>query len=131
MKKYLALIFLAFGVFGVFALSSAAPTERVKFSENNAISDSVCKIYYTFTGTIAKAMAVFVIIVTAFGFLLGKVSWGIVISIAIAIGMLFSGEAMLRIFVGPKAKSGCQCKAGTMGFGQNCQARSDVSVPKE
>ena len=106
-----------------FNYSQARVSDKVKFAENNPISDNMCKIYYATTGTIARVIAIFVIVVTAVGFFLGKVSWGIIISIGIAIGLMFSGRSLLQTFVGPKASSGCECKAGTSAFGLSCTAR--------
>ena len=104
-------------------IANAAVSPKLKFAENNPISDTMCKVYYTVTGSIAKVVAVFVITITALGFFLGKVSWGISVAIAIAISLMFGGRKLLGYSVGPKAKSGCQCKAGTYGYGNNCQAR--------
>jgi|GEM_PF-5191602 len=103
--------------------AEATYSKRIKFAENNPISDSMCKIYYAVTGSIAKVISVFVVIVTALGFFLGKVSWGIIISIVVAISLMFTGRQILSVFVGPKADGGCECKKGTYSFGYSCKAK--------
>jgi type IV secretory pathway VirB2 component (pilin) len=118
-----SLILSIFVLIFSFSNSYAVVSKRVKFAENNPISDTMCKVYYAVTGTVAKVVATFVIMIIALGFFLGKVSWGIVISAVIAISLLFSGRVLLTTFIGPKADSGCECKKGTYGYSQNCTAK--------
>jgi hypothetical protein len=110
-------------------IDAEAYTKRVNFAESNEISDGMCKIYYFATSSVLRVICMFVLIVTALGFFLGKISWGMIISIAVAVGMIFSSEKLLAVFVGPKAEGGCQCKPGT--FGSGCKAKPSTKFKSD
>jgi type IV secretory pathway VirB2 component (pilin) len=117
-KKYLPLFIFTLGIFCLYAFlnkAEAGYSKRVTFAESNEISDGLCKLFYLMTSSVLKIVCVFVLVVTALGFFLGKISWGMIISIAVAVAVIFSSESLLVLFVGKKAEGGCKCKAGVAG----------------
>jgi type IV secretory pathway VirB2 component (pilin) len=117
-KKYLPICIFTLAILCLYAFlnnAEAGYSKRVTFAESNEISDGLCKLFYLMTSSVLKIVCVFVLVVTALGFFLGKISWGMIISIAVAVAVIFSSESLLVLFVGTKAEGGCKCKAGVSG----------------
>lgn len=106
--------------FSAFSVDTPVVTKNKKIilAEKNPIADILCKGLRAVSNTIAKAIMVFLMIVTGLGFLLGKVSWGILIAILIGIGVIFGTEKIVGAMVGVggegggTAKRACDCKFG-------------------
>ena len=106
-----------------------APTtvqnKKLQFAENNPIASLLCKAIRAFTGTIAKVIAVIMILGLGITMLQATgsspVSPVVVVSLILGIGMLLSAEKLVGIFTGDSGYGGtgaglsCDCKYGLNG----------------
>lgn len=70
---------------------------------------TLCNIYLFITGGIGKTICAFTIIGVGIGFFTGKVSWGVLIGVALGIASLFGGPAIMAAVTGGDAP----CKDAT------------------
>ena len=61
---------------------------------------TLCNIYLFITGGIGKTICAFTIIGVGIGFFTGKVSWGVLIGVALGIASLFGGPAIMVAVTG-------------------------------
>ena len=61
---------------------------------------TLCNIYIFITGGIGKTICAFTIIGVGIGFFTGKVSWGVLIGVALGIAALFAGPAIMQAIAG-------------------------------
>ncbi len=92
LKQKIGLLFAFFVLF--FACSKFAIAAEVTFES------VLCSAYGLFNGTIGKVFALFALIALGVSFFLGKVSWGTVIAIALGIGAIFGGTAIVNALSG-------------------------------
>ena len=64
---------------------------------------TLCNIYLFITGGIGKTICAFTIIGVGIGFFTGKVSWGVLIGVALGIASLFGGPAIMAAVTGGTA----------------------------
>ena len=64
---------------------------------------TLCNIYLFITGGIGKTICAFTIIGVGIGFFTGKVSWGVLIGVALGIASLFGGPAIMQAITGGEA----------------------------
>ena len=64
---------------------------------------TLCNIYLFITGGIGKTICAFTIIGVGIGFFTGKVSWGVLIGVALGIASLFGGPAIMQAIAGGEA----------------------------
>ncbi len=64
---------------------------------------TLCNIYLFITGGIGKTICAFTIIGVGIGFFTGKVSWGVLIGVALGIASLFGGPAIMVAVTGGTA----------------------------
>lgn len=110
-----------------FAASAAEPTKNVKLTiaEKNPVAIIACKAYKILTNGVTKGIIVFLFLVTGLGFFIGKVSWGIVISLLIGTVLTLGSGTLVVIFVGGAGAGGngtedvCKCK---YGLDEDCQS---------
>ena len=71
---------------------------------------TLCNIYLFITGGIGKTICAFTIIGVGIGFFTGKVSWGVLIGVALGIASLFGGPAIMASVTG----GGAPCDGATI-----------------
>jgi len=67
---------------------------------NNKLVDAVCRVYQIATGTAGKAFAAVGVISVGIGFFTGKVSWGLMISVAAGIAVFFGAPSIIAVISG-------------------------------
>jgi type IV secretory pathway VirB2 component (pilin) len=94
-------------------------SKRLKLAENNPVAGLLCKAIKAFTGTIAKVIAVLMVIGLALNLFaantMNPVSPVTIVSVIIAVGMLFSADYIVGKVIGDAGKGGassCDCKYG-------------------
>jgi type IV secretory pathway VirB2 component (pilin) len=105
--------------------STKVQNKKLQFAENNPIAALLCKAIRAFTGTIAKIIAVFMILGLGITMLqatgTNPVSPVVIVSLVLGIGMLLSAEKLVGIFTGDSGYGGtgaglsCDCKYGLNG----------------
>ena len=76
--------------------------------DNNAFVDTMCKALGLVTGNAGKAFAAFAIISLGIGFFTGKISWGLMIGVAMGIAAMFGAPTIVAVLNGGTA---CSCPA--------------------
>ena len=69
-------------------------------TQNNKLVDAVCRVYQIATGTAGKAFAAVGVISVGIGFFTGKVSWGLMISVAAGIAVFFGAPSIIAVISG-------------------------------
>jgi type IV secretory pathway VirB2 component (pilin) len=94
--------FLTLALFaGVMLLPSVALADT-------PIADTLCTLVEWMTGTTGKAVATLAIIIIGVGALMGKVSWGMAIIVALGIAIVFGAEQILELLdSGDGSGGGC------------------------
>ncbi|MFT4718147.1 MAG: type IV secretory pathway VirB2 component (pilin) [Rickettsiales bacterium] len=67
---------------------------------DNKLVDAVCRVYLIATGTAGKAFAAVGVISVGIGFFTGKVSWGLMISVAAGIAVFFGAPSIIAVISG-------------------------------
>jgi len=76
-------------------------------TDNNKLVDAVCRVYLIATGTAGKAFAAVGVISVGIGFFTGKVSWGLMISVAAGIAVFFGAPSIIGVISGSDASNLC------------------------
>ena len=79
----------------------------------NSFEILFCNIVAFFTGTIGKALATIALIIIGIGALMGKVSWGMAIIVAIGVALIFGAASIVEAL---GASSTANCPTGTQTF---------------
>jgi type IV secretion system protein VirB2 len=96
--RFLALIFFSLILCLVVNLSTAYGADD---STNvNEISKVMCNAIDLLTGSIGKSITVVIIISLGIMLLLGKVTWGVAIALAIGIGVIFGSTEFVQLLSG-------------------------------
>jgi len=74
-------------------------------ANNNALVDTMCNALKLVTGNAGKAFAAFAIISLGIGFFTGKVSWGLMIGVAMGIAAMFGAPTIVAVLSGKDAYS--------------------------
>ena len=69
-------------------------------ANDNALSSTMCNAMRLVTGNAGKAFAAFAIISLGIGFFTGKVSWGLMIGVAIGIAAMFGAPTIVAVLSG-------------------------------
>ena len=85
--------------------------------EGTAIDQLFCNIIRVITGTIGKGIATIALIVVGVGALMGKVSWGMAIIVALGIAIVFGAGNIVQAISG-------------QGQGAECTQFGDVSTKR-
>ncbi len=99
MKNLLKKLFL----FTLFTLVMVGTSYASTDLTDNVMYRMLCNVYLFITGGIGKAVASFVIIGVGVGFFSGKVTWGVLIGVALGLSTLFGGPAILSAIAGGAA----------------------------
>lgn len=87
--------------FVAFTMFLSAPIANVKAqASNDMVTQTLCNTVNTLTGGIGKAISIIIVISLAFGLFLGKVSWGMAIGVAAAMGALFGSRDLVALIAG-------------------------------
>ena len=73
------------------------------YATDDPMTATLCNIYVFITGGIGKTICAFTIIGVGIGFFTGKVSWGVLIGVALGIASLFGGPAIMAAVTGGTA----------------------------
>lgn len=79
---------------------------------NNKLVDAVCRVYQIATGTAGKAFAAVGVISVGIGFFTGKVSWGLMISVAAGIAVFFGAPSIIAVISGSDTSTLCSQVVG-------------------
>ena len=74
---------------------------------NNKLVDAVCRVYQIASGNAGKAFAAVGVISVGIGFFTGKVSWGLMISVAAGIATFFGAPSIISVISGDDATNLC------------------------
>ena len=74
-------------------------------ANDNALVDTMCNALKLVTGNAGKAFAAFAIISLGIGFFTGKVSWGLMIGVAMGIAAMFGAPTIVAVLSGKDAYS--------------------------
>ena len=74
-------------------------------ADDNALVDTMCNALKLVTGNAGKAFAAFAIISLGIGFFTGKVSWGLMIGVALGIAAMFGAPTIVAVLSGKDAYS--------------------------
>ena len=87
--------------FIAFTMLLSAPMVNVRAqATNDMVTQTLCRTVNTLTGGIGKAISIIIVISLAFGLFLGKVSWGMAIGVAAAMGALFGSRDLVALVAG-------------------------------
>ena len=70
------------------------------YATDDPMAATLCNVYIFITGSIGKTICAFTIIGVGIGFFTGKVSWGVLIGVALGIASLFGGPAIMQAVTG-------------------------------
>lgn len=73
-----------------------------------AIEKVLCNVVKWVTGGVGKAIATIAVIIIGIGALMGKVSWGMAIIVAIGIGVVFGAGSIVGMLDGGGGSGTCQ-----------------------
>ena len=73
------------------------------YATDDPMTATLCNIYIFITGGIGKTICAFTIIGVGIGYFTGKVSWGVLIGVALGIASLFGGPAIMQAVTGGDA----------------------------
>lgn len=65
------------------------------FASNNALETVFCNVVQLLTGTTGKAVATVAIIAVGVGALLGKISWGMALIVAVGVALVFGAGTIV------------------------------------
>ena len=84
----------------LFAAAMFVPDLASATATNSPMGSVLCKIVSWLTGPTGKALATLAIIIIGVGALMGKVSWGMAIIVAIGIAIVFGAPTILSLLGG-------------------------------
>lgn len=82
---------------------------------SNAIETVFCNIIVLLTGTTGKAIATVAIIAVGVGALLGKVSWGMALIVALGVALIFGASTIVSALGGSASSCGGYSTLGNGG----------------
>lgn len=83
-----------------FNANAQAPAAPVDAANDNALTDTMCNVLNIVTGNAGKAFAAFAIISVGIGFFTGKISWGLMIGVAMGIAAMFGAPTIVAAISG-------------------------------
>ncbi len=98
-NEYTDLTWRAFLSLGLFAAIVLVP-EMAMAAAETPIQQVLCNMVLWMTGTTGRALATIAIIIIGIGALLGKVSWGVALIVAIGVALIFGAGTMVELLGG-------------------------------
>lgn len=92
------------------SISGSTITANSNSQNNNQLVSVMCNALKIVTGNGGKAFAAFAIISVGIGFFTGKVSWGLMIGVAMGIAAMFGAPTIVAAISG---KNSFDCSDGT------------------
>lgn len=89
-------VWALFLTFALFAAVMLVPDLAHAGDIDDALSKPLCELVGLITGTTGRAIATIAIIVIGVGALMGKISWGMAIIVALGIAIVFGAGAILE-----------------------------------
>jgi len=83
----------------VSALAIMIYTESMTAAHANVIGAVLCNVAAMMYGNVGRGLATIAVIVLGIGATLGKVSWGLAITVAVGISVIFNASAIIAILV--------------------------------
>ncbi len=83
--------------------TSVATSTTSATANSNALVDTMCNALKLVTGNAGKAFAAFAIISLGIGFFTGKVSWGLMVGVALGIAAMFGAPTIVSALTGKDA----------------------------
>jgi type IV secretion system protein VirB2 len=87
------------------------PMEAMAANTPNAIERLFCNVVSMLTGPTGKAIATIAIIVVGLGALMGKVSWGMALIVALGVALVFGAASIVNAIAGADAGA---CTTGSV-----------------
>jgi type IV secretory pathway VirB2 component (pilin) len=98
------LVAIAPAVVPILSSDALADGSVISSSANtNVLVETMCNVMELVTGNAGKAFAAFAIISIGIGFFTGKVSWGLMIGVAIGIAAMFGAPTIISAITGKSA----------------------------
>ena len=97
-------------LFVVGSMVSGAAMAQTNAGDSNAIEQVFCNAVLILTGTTGKAIATVAVIAVGVGALLGKISWGMALIVALGVALIF-GAASIVVALGG---NGNACSTGSI-----------------
>lgn len=69
-------------------------------ADDNVLVSTMCNVLRIVTGSAGKAFAAFAIISVGIGFFTGKVSWGLLIGVAVGVALIFGAPTVVAAITG-------------------------------
>ena len=79
---------------------------------DGAFTIALCNGYGIFNGPLGKMMAVFAIVALGVGLFMGKITWGLVIAVALGIGAIFGAPKIVAFMTGSAGTTVCSTPTG-------------------
>ena len=90
------------------ALVLLFPDYAHALTASDPLTQTICVVVNWFTGSVGQAVATLGIMVLGIGALMGKVSWGAAVTVAVGVAIMFGGASMVQILVNvPGAETLC------------------------
>ena len=109
----IAFLSLTSNSFAVTATTTTTINEKLEMAENNPVANMFCRVYDTVlvTGFIIAAI---LWTITGIGFFIGKISWGIVVAVAVGSALMVgSGNLAAKFVLGDSdIEDACDCRYG-------------------
>lgn len=90
----------AFLSLALFVAVMAAPEVALAAAGGNPLESTLCVLVEWLTGPTGRAVATLAIIIIGVGALMGKVSWGMAIIVALGIAIVFGAPTLLNLLGG-------------------------------
>jgi len=100
--EYRDLTWRAFLTLGLFAAIMLVP-DMAMAGAPTPMEEVLCNMVGWITGTTGRALATIAIIIIGIGALLGKVSWGVALIVAIGVAMIFGAGTLVGLLGGAAA----------------------------
>jgi len=91
---------IAFVAFTMFLSAPIVNVQAQNAASQDMVTTTLCNTVNTLTGGIGKAISIIIVISLALGLFLGKVSWGMAIGVAAAMGALFGSRDLVALIAG-------------------------------
>lgn len=89
------------------AHAQGVPQPEPVDADNNAFVDTMCNALALVQGNAGKAFAAFAIISLGIGFFTGKISWGLMIGVAMGIAAMFGAPTIVNV-LSPGNSNSCE-----------------------
>lgn len=93
----------AFLALALFVAVMVVPDMALAAGSDNPLTDTLCTLVNWLTGPTGRAVATLAIIIIGVGALMGKVSWGMAIIVALGIAIVFGAPTILNLLGGGAA----------------------------